>query len=282
MAYKFEFFTKDIQYQGHNVQTYALGSGQTTVFSFPSFPHSGLMYMWFLNHYDLSKIRFITFDLPGWIGHSDNFFEQQPFKMPTLINLAKTILRDYQIKEFNLIGYSFGGALALMLNQALPKETKKIVLVSSVINGQLNQNDAIVRFINLLSKLRRIKGVGYLFAKYVQRRFNYYKQELVKLGAPVNELSLYEGMLKGISGNTLIDSITTLFNNDWSQFLTGLEQKEVMIVNSKDESPLFRKQAEYLRKHLQNERSLFFHGSHEDFVLKPKSEIVKQVVRFLH
>src|SRR3972149_5174458 len=107
MAYKFEFFTKDIQYQGHNVQTYALGSGQTTVFSFPSFPHSGLMYMWFLNHYDLSKIRFITFDLPGWIGHSDNFFEQQPFKMPTLINLAKTILRDYQIKEFNLIGYSF-------------------------------------------------------------------------------------------------------------------------------------------------------------------------------
>ena len=62
----FSYKKSTVEYKNNLIQCYEFGTGKKIVFSFPSFPHSGLYYLWFLNHYDTSKVKFITFDLPGW------------------------------------------------------------------------------------------------------------------------------------------------------------------------------------------------------------------------
>ena len=82
---------RTILVDGKKVQTYSVGEGKKVIFSFPAYPHSGLIYMLFMLKYDLSKVKLITFDLPGWVGTTERFSEDGSFDVDILIKIAKAI-----------------------------------------------------------------------------------------------------------------------------------------------------------------------------------------------
>jgi len=64
----FKYTPETISYHNNLIQTYSFGDADKVIFSLPSYPHSGLSYIFFTQYYDPAKFRFITFDIPGWAG----------------------------------------------------------------------------------------------------------------------------------------------------------------------------------------------------------------------
>ena len=275
--FKFEYFAKTIRYKDFNIATYVIGSGEKNVLSFPSFPHSGLYYLWFLNHYDLSKVKFYTLDLPGWIGYSDNIFKNKPFDIEEYINIIKTLIKDYDINKFSVLGYSYGGALTVRLVNDLPDMVEKVVLVSPVVNSRIIQHTKEVSAVNLAKKM----GISKVFDWYLKDAWNKYKPQIITEGFPEGLIAVYENMIRHSNSQVLMNSLYTLFHSDLTGYLGCLKDKPLLTINSLNEGKMFRKQAEFLRRKFINCESTYLTGSHEDFILKPKSEVVKKVVHFL-
>lgn len=276
-GFKFEYFSKTIRYKDRYIETYEIGKGDKTVLSFPSFPHSGISYLWFLNHYSLDKVRFITFDLPGWIGDSENIFKGKQFDIEEYIKISKDVLMSYNVTKFSLLGYSFGTALAVRLTSEMPERVKKVVLVSPVIDGTCIQNTKEVLLVNFVKRFNLDGALRY----HVLKQWHYYSPLLLSEGCPPNFVHLYSSLISQLDPKTLLESIYALFHLDWSKDLDCLIDKKCLIVSSKKETKLFRKQAEILRRKLNNLNSLYLHGQHADFLLNPQSDTVKEVVKFL-
>lgn len=275
-GFKFEYFSKSIKYKDFNISTYVIGSGEKTVLSLPSFPHSGLYYLWFLNHYFFDKVKFLTLDFPGWIGFSDNIFANSKFDIEEYVKLVKHVVHTYKLKKFSLLGYSYGGALAVRLAHELPNMVDRIVLVSPVIDSSIIQNTKEVRLVNLLKK----SHLEPLIKAYLYNRWKAYRPIMLSQGLPSPFAAIYAAMIQQASSQVILDSLYTLFKTNWSPYLSALEDKQLLIINSRSEGKMFRKQAELLRRKFGG-KSSFYPGGHEDFILKPKSEVVRDVITFL-
>lgn len=276
-GFNFEYLSKSIIYKGHYIETYSIGSGKNVVFSFPSFPHSGLCYLWFLNHYSLDKVRFVTFDLPGWIGDSEDIFAYEKFDIEEFIKIAKAVLREYEIEHFSLLGYSFGSAMSVKLASEMPERVKKMVLVSPVIDGRNIQTTKEVMLVNLVKWLH----IAPVMKMYINKQWRKYCPLLAAERCPGNFLTIYTALVSRVNSCVLLDSIYTLFHQNWSVHLDKIMDKKFLIVSSREETRLFRRQAELLRRKISNGQSLYIHGQHEEFVLNPQSDVVRQVIRFL-
>jgi len=276
MTFIFEHERRGISYKGHYIQTYSFGSGENIIFSFPSFPHSGLYYVWFAQHYQKHNIKFITFDLPGWIGYSENFLHNEKFSIDEYVEIAKEILKDYKVKEFSVVGYSFGGMLGIKLASDWKDKVRNVVIVSTIINGNIVNS----RTAFLIRLAKRLKAYSNL-ESIIKRKFKALSKILLSKDYPSNTLNLYQDMLSHIDGKVMLESAYQLFSSDWTHYLLDIKDKKIMVVNSKDETRMFRQQAEYIRRHLGGEKSFYLHGTHDDFILNPKKEVVEKVINFL-
>jgi hypothetical protein len=54
-----------------------------------------------------------------------------------------------------------------------------------------------------------------------------------------------------------------------------------MVVNSRDENKMFRRNAELIRRMTNKNQSLYLHGRHEDFLLRPHENACVKVIDFL-
>ena len=116
---------------------------------------------------------------------------------------------------------------------------------------------------------------------YLEQKWNYYKPRILAEGFPQALLAIYEGMMNMANSKVLLDSIYSLFHLNWSIYLDSLSKKNLLIINSRQETKMFRHQAELLRRRFSDGKSAFYPGDHGDFILNPKSDVVKEVVRFL-
>lgn len=269
--------TIDLRYKGKKIRTYVFGRGQKKVLSLPAFPHSGLIYLYLLLHYNLDRIQFISFDLPGWIGESENIYEKSLYSEDETMNLLEKIISHYNLINFSIIGFSFGTTLATRLLEKYPEGINKIALVSPILKG-LDVDDKSIR--NRLKFINRFHAYE-LVKKYVQHRFRKYRKYLASTGMEQSVIDQYARMLNNSDAKVLFTSLNHLYTNDYSQYIKNFNNKDILIVNSKEETPYFRKQAGHIRHILNGEKSIFLHGNHEDFVLRPQAEVVKQVIDFL-
>jgi len=273
-----KYHVHEIPFGKYKIKSYIFGHGDKVIFSLPSFPHSGLYYLWFISHYNLEKVKFITFDFPGWIGGTDNIFVNEVFSLDRYIQVAEAVLAFYGVKEFSLIGYSFGGALAIRLAVDHPESVKKLVLVSAFVDGNLNPQGTISKLLKYLHKLKW----GWLLKIYVRLRFRIYEDCLRKEGFSESGTKYYERLVARCDGTVLLQSISSLFNSDWTDYLRRLRgSRHILVISSKDESGFLKAQSEHIRRELEHEKTMFIHGNHEDFLLKPNTEVVKAVVDFM-
>jgi len=270
----FKYTPETISYHNNLIQTYSFGDADKVIFSLPSYPHSGLSYIFFTQYYDPAKFRFITFDIPGWAGLSQNIFKGKEFDIDLIINIAIKVLENYHVETFSLIGYSFGSAISVKLAKTLGNRITSLVLVSPFINSNLLTRNKEKTVINFAYKHK----LGKLIKMYVLRKFKTYDLKTY----PEQLIKLYYFFLKNADSKVLLDSIHWLFNANLEADLSALKIiGEILIVNSKTETLYFREQSRFIRTKLAAEDSLKISGNHEDFLLKPKSAIVKKVLEFL-
>lgn len=73
--------------------------------------------------------RVVTFDQPGMGGSPASY---PTLLVPGLSRLATNLLRDLGIDKADVLGYSFGGAVAQHIGLTRPDLVRRLVLVSSV------------------------------------------------------------------------------------------------------------------------------------------------------
>ncbi|MCK9368444.1 alpha/beta hydrolase [Candidatus Dojkabacteria bacterium] len=267
----------DIHYKGKRIRTYSFGIGEKKVFSIPAFPHSGVIYLYFLLKYDLNKVQFITFDLPGWIGRSENIFKDSIYDEKEMLELLNHIIKFYNLKTFSLIGYSFGTSVAAALLGENKYDINKVALISPVLYGKAIKE----RFKRFAMNFIRFTN-SFNFARlYVLSRFYAYKPTLITAGMDAKIIEEYKAMIYSANPKVIFSSLRHLFSSDYSEILKNFPHHKLLVANSKDESKFLRDQAAHIRRIVDVDKTLFLHGAHQDFILKPQADVVKTVMRFL-
>lgn len=192
-------------------------------------------------------------------------------------DITQAVLDAYNVKEFSLIGYSFGAAITVKLISARRDQIKKVALVSGIYEPSLLRGEKLFWEVWLLSKL---KLAGVLKSKILQK----FKKYRLVLSQSISDdiLEQYNSMLLRTDKDMVLESLYQLFTQGIDHNVDVLKSFDnVLIVNSKQEDNLFRRQAEWLRRHLSNDVNYKINGRHEDFILKPNADVVKKVVEYL-
>ncbi len=281
-----DYIQKFVDYHGYKINTYVFGNPKSNnvTFAFPSFPHSGRIFNNLLENYaDIQNVKLISFDLPGWGGDSENVFSRNRFSFETVVSIADTILADYRIGKFNILGYSFGGALALMLAKNLPERVCRVALVSAIISGEQVARYRSVRLVKLASKL----GAGIVVKRLFMWRFLQAKRMLMNeiVGTEVEsileQLQTYESSFSKANSKVLLDSLYSLFKIDLRDTLQSLSKQKFMIINSTEEGRMFMEASREIRSLLKGESSAYLKGTHSDFILRPEPQSVSSLFEFL-
>ncbi|WP_072682111.1 alpha/beta fold hydrolase [Arcobacter sp. LA11] len=108
-----------------------MGSGETVIFIHGSGPGVSAFANWRLCMPDLSEnFRVLAPDMAGF-GFTERL-ENSSYNMDVWVKQIIDLMDALDIKKTNLVGNSFGGALALSLTIKYPERFKKIVLMGSM------------------------------------------------------------------------------------------------------------------------------------------------------
>lgn len=275
-----EYETKILNYKGQKIYTYSFGSGEKPILALPSYPFSGLYFLWLLKKYDMNSARIITFDIPGWFGRSENIFKGNKFTIEEICEIALQTLKLHGVEQCGLMGYSFGGAIALKLTEEHPDVFKKLVLASTIINGKIARQ----RFWAKLAIFFSVIKLSSLVKLVVINRFMTVMNDLYKSSDFSPEiLDEYKSLKKAANTKVLKDSLFELFASDYTDKLKILNQSKlpIMVVSSRNELYIFKQQARIIRQILDHEKSVYLTGEHNDLVLKPDAKTTGEMIRFL-
>ncbi len=269
--------SKKIQVGNKYIQTYTFGEGERSILALASFPHSGLYYRWLLSHQDLSKFRFIVFDIPGWIGKSNGYKNGEKCSLFEITDIAEAVFAHYckPTEKVGLIGYSFGAPLAIKIASDNPDIIDRLVIVSAIVN-----TTAIRHKYKTRTEICKTLHLGWLIKRRTRNMFKRYSEALVN--SEISDfLTDYGNMLEKTDEQVLLDTIYDIMHIDWTPYLDKIKNKKVLVVNSTKEDKLFREQARIIRLKLNHDMSMYLDGNHSDFLLKPDDDVLKQILDFL-
>jgi pimeloyl-ACP methyl ester carboxylesterase len=274
----FNYNAKRIQYKNGEIQTYTLGEGENVVFSLPSFPHSGLSYLLLTHEYDPAKYKFVTFDLPGWAGWSDqHVLNSNDSLLAEYVNIANAVIAYYQLERFAIIGYSFGTNLAIHLSSQHLDRLNALTIVSPVLFKDLNQRAIQGVLVRLLNQTKTYFILNAVVRNQVRRVL-----KVLSRHYSYTVLSEYLAMLNMINPRIMSMALKELMNDDVTAIVAGYPTDlPILVVASEDEQPLFRSNAARLRHLLKQHKTLYLTGDHDQFLISPKSEVVQKVIHFL-
>lgn len=114
-----------IRWQGHSVCVSELGSGRP-LFLVPGIGCSADMWEPFIRYFPNRRI--ISFDAPGAGRSSTPFY---PVPVSSLAALAAFVLDDRGVECSDVVGFSFGGAIAQQLAYDYPERVGRLVLAAT-------------------------------------------------------------------------------------------------------------------------------------------------------
>lgn len=122
-----------------------VGKGDQVVFCIPPWPSGSIVFVPFAEAIK-DQVRVIALDLPGWGGYSS------PMKqVPTVENYANIVaefVKSFDLKDYSMLGYSFGGATIQATLKYKLLKPKKVAYVSTIHSGDdmANANRATLKF----------------------------------------------------------------------------------------------------------------------------------------
>ncbi len=267
-----------LYYKKKEIKTYVFGQGKKLVFLFPPFPHSGLLFMLFYALCPNYNVKYVTMDMPGWIGDSDNVYGKN-FSYGKMLEVVQTVIDYYSPTDgkFSVLGYSFGTSLAIQVPKLYKERVKNIVLVSPVINGNLIHTYSQANILEFLKKRNLFDASKY----YINFKFGKYTKTLIDDGFPEEFINTYNKLVLNMDVRIVMNSLYKLFHSDFTDDLKHLENHNTLVINSLNESHVFIEQADYIRSQINNESSSYLIGSHENFLLYPDKRRLESVLDFL-
>jgi len=278
VKYNLPFKTYWIDYEGYKIQAYKFGDNEENVtFCIPSFPFSGLFYHWILYNASKTGCTFITFDVPGWIGYSENYFKHRRFSMDALLDIACKVIDHFNPPTFKIIGYSFGGVVAMRLTDKYAERVKKLALVSTLVNANHTKYYSLPLLARIINRLQMFSVIKY-----------YIKEGVVKMEAIARKrnmaeeyLRIFDEMFENCDAKVLSDSIYDFFHLDYREYLLKVSSKNIpiILVNSDDDFNFLKKQGKLMRDLLKDVKYTTLHGDHNSFVINGDSLKVKNLIR---
>jgi poly(3-hydroxyalkanoate) depolymerase len=106
--------------------------------------------MWRPLQRHLRRVRTIAFDAPG-VGGSDT--PSRPMRMRALAAVVGGLLDDLDHRQVDVLGYSFGGAVAQQFAHDFPERVRRLILVATTA-GAVSVPGSPRALIHMLSPLR--------------------------------------------------------------------------------------------------------------------------------
>jgi len=147
------------------------------------------------------EYKVIVPDMPGF-GRSDAL--SYPWKMNNYVKWIEDFVKALGLKEYYLMGHSFGGALAAKLAINHPQEVRKLFLVSSASVRKKTAKKTIFKNLSKIAKLfDSIPGYNFFrkaFYKFIIRNSDYPYVDLSMIETYKNviaeDLSQFTGFIK--------------------------------------------------------------------------------------
>lgn len=261
----FNYSSLRVPFQNREVQAYTFGEGKVKILMPPSFLHSGLSTMLFTRELNVPEIQIISYDAPGWGGWTDDFEMEQGFDINLVAQMGIAVMDYLECQNFNLIGYSYGGAFSCEIYQQAPTRIDRLVLVSGVVNGQLVQYDPEYKWLIRIDRL----NVERLMRVFFVQRLNKYIKQLHSEGVSKQLLKQYATTFAQVQPQTMVKSAERLFNSDFSSTLQAIDDNGLpaFISFAREEKSLFQTQAQFASKLLPQAEVHEFNGNHDSFLV---------------
>jgi len=126
--------------------------------------------------------RVIVPDLPGF-GQSDSL--SKPWRINDYINWFEKFTEELKAEEFYLLGYSFGGALAVKIAVKYPQRVKRLFLVAAaVIREKTTKKSVFAKFAKIVKLFYFLPFYGFFrkaVYKFIIRKSDYvYTEGIIK------------------------------------------------------------------------------------------------------
>lgn len=261
---------KFVEIGGMKVAYRVYGHGRQ-VLCLPPWPASSIAYLP-LGMALADEVQLVAVDLPGWGGHSDKMIWK-----PTLMNYAR-ILEEFidkaKLEHPDLMGYSFGGALAQQMIAAKKVAPKKLILVSTIHSGDEILGEA-KRWFKLYSAVESTFVAPYICKKILfgmmARNIDkgpYHPLRYTILGKITEQEYLFADM------HNVIDSLEDLTNKEFINYFKP--STETLVIYAENDMPFIQNETREIAHKLNVEPVVIADANHDHlfFDVNKSSEII--------
>ncbi|OGZ62589.1 MAG: hypothetical protein A2812_02985 [Candidatus Staskawiczbacteria bacterium RIFCSPHIGHO2_01_FULL_36_16] len=193
-------------------------------------------------------------DLPGF-GESDKL--TRPWTINDYVKWFEDFTKIFEIQDFYLLGYSFGGALASKIAVKYPQRVKKLFLVASAV---IRKKTAKKGFLAKISKFIKF----FYFVPY----YALFRKAVYKFIIRKSDYVYAEGIMKQTYLNAISD--------DLSHHLSFIRVPTVIIWGDKDQSvPI--DDAKFINNKIKNSKLIIIEGA-DHLMHKTMPEVLAEKV----
>jgi pimeloyl-ACP methyl ester carboxylesterase len=235
------------------------------VIAFPAWMTSSLIFLPLSK--ELDNIKLICPDIPGWgnnhnIGLDENHIDHYTEVMGDFI-------KGLDIKDYSVLGYSFGGVIVQSMLQNGLINPQKVALISTLNGGYdvfnekkfriaFNNKDRIPDLSRHVDKIKKI----YVFISKIHIAFSYLKN---------SNLKFVDMMLRDVDQidiNNVVESISSLYGRT---FLSPkLKRSELLLLYVENDHDSVKKGMKYISKYTKKDLVKLKKLNHHHLVFKPE------------
>lgn len=194
-------------------------------------------------------------DLPGF-GKSDAL--SVPWNTNNYINWAEHFLKELNLKEFYLMGHSFGGALASKLAVKHVQDVKKLFLVSAAcVRKKTAQKD----FSKRISKIVKL----FYFLPY----YSFFRKAVYKFIIRKSDYIYVEGIMK--------QTYLNVVSEDLSFHLPFIKVPTTIIWGDKDDLTIID-EGYFINKQIKNSKLIIIPGAGHDLNRKQPETLAEKIL----
>ncbi len=182
--------------------------------------------------------KVIVPDLPGF-GKSDAL--TAPWNMNNYINWLEGFVKDLNLRDFYLMGHSFGGALAVKLAIKHPQDVKELFLVAAASVRKRTVKKSAYKTVSSLAK-------NFSFLPF----YGFFRKAFYKFIIRKSDYPYVEGVMKETFKNVIFE--------DLSQFTGFIRTPTVIIWGDKDKSTPVE-DAYFMNKKIKNSKLVIISGA---------------------
>jgi len=252
-----------------------VGKGKV-IFCLPPFPSSSASFIPFINKVK-KQFRVIALDLPGFGGYSS--LPEKNFTLNQYLKIIEKFILSFKLKKYYLLGYSFGGALAINIVKRKSIIPQKLILVSAFYDGK--DVFKYKPYIKYLRFFKKIKAKSLLNNLYTTLMNNLIKvtsyQDYIKIKNENYTKQLFkENKNMSLSASyCLMEQLKESYVNDFFYDIPTL------VIYSENDLVFIKKQMEILSKNPKITSYFVKDADHRHFFFKVKKSVNK-IVAFIN